>query len=223
MQDDAYEEFPGPLHLNAADAHPSLRDLFDVLPTPDDALRRLGADEEEADGLERSHPDREGAVGSTMFDSPASEDNSVTVLLGDAHIKDVPSQSLVRIKSINDGRRYLGTVVAGPFAEPDGLRADSHILVTTVTRGGIFVPPYHGRVQVEIMGEEQVDAPGRLIPPRYRPEPNSPVHVLDAAETAGLLGVDGELAQHAAGQVVGRQEALGLRLAQVEDLGHGVG
>ncbi|MBA2451089.1 MAG: ATP-binding protein, partial [Chloroflexi bacterium] len=133
-----------------------------------------------------------------MFDSGSSQDNSVTVLLSDGHIADAPSQSLVRIRS-KDGRRYLGTVVAGPFAEPDGLRADSNVLVTVVTRGGIFVPPYHGRVQVEILGEEH---DGGLVPPRYRPLPNSPVVVLNDAETAEVLRSDGDIQ---IGQVIGHE------------------
>ena len=202
MQHDGIEPFPEGLRRRPDDERGSTFDLGAVLETPVAALHAIGQEIEAAGVLLQPDPDREGAVGSTMFDSPASEDNSVTVLLADAHIKDVPSQSLVRIIS-KDGRRYLGTVVAGPFAEPDGLRADSHILVTTVTRGGIFVPPYHGRVQVEIMGEEQDGVPGALVPPRYRPIPNSPVRVVESAEAGQLLGVQGELQL---GQVIGMPE-----------------
>lgn len=146
-----------------------------------------------------AHPD---AVGYTMFDAPSSADNSVTVLLPRERIADAPSQALVRIRSEDAGgaRSYLGAIVAGPFAEPDGLRADSPLLVAAVTRGGIFVPNYHGRVQVEILGEEQ---DGALVPPRLRPLPNSPVWVLDAAQTAALLGAAGDLQL---GVVVGQEE-----------------
>lgn len=203
MQDDHLDQFSGPVRPKPQDGRASVRSRLEVLETPPEALQSLEDDiEAEDDGLSPD-PDREGAIGSTMFDSPGSEDNSVTVLLADEHIPDVPSQSLVRIKS-KDGLRYLGTVVAGPFAEPDGLKADSNILVTTVTRGGIFVPPYHGRVQVEILGEEQEsenDAPGTLMPPRYRPLPNSPVFVLDDDETAKVLKAEGDIQL---GQVVGR-------------------
>jgi hypothetical protein len=195
-----------PIRLKPEDGHwPGFGgDFGAVLDTPEEALRDIDEDIEASGGLLSLDPDREGAVGATMFDSATSEDNSVTVLLADAHIIDVPSQSLVRIKS-KDGRRYLGTVVAGPFAEPDGLKADSNILVTTVTRGGIFVPPYHGRVQVEIMGEEQEDVPGSTVPPRFRPVPNSPIHVIGPAETASLLGVQGEITL---GQVIGMPEVV---------------
>ncbi len=137
-------------------------------------------------------------VGHTMFDAPTSEDQSVTVLLPAAHLARAPSQAFVRICS-KDGRSYLGVVVAGPFAEPDGLRADSPVLVTVVTRGGIFAPRYHGRVQVEILGEEQ---DGALVPPRFRPLPNSPVWVLDADETAAVLHAEGDLRL---GVVVGQE------------------
>jgi DNA helicase HerA-like ATPase len=89
-----------------------------------------------------------------------------------------------------DGRQYLGAVVQGPFAEPDGLRADAPIVVTTTVRGTTFMPRYHGRVQVEILGEE-VD--GILEPPRFRPLPNSPVFVIEPEETRTLLGLINDL------------------------------
>ncbi len=173
----------------------------EVLAVPEDALRRLDGDIAAAGGMGQPDPLREGATGFTMFDAPSSQDNAVTVLLSDAHIADAPSQSLVRIHS-RDGRRYLGRVVAGPFAEPDGLRADSGLLVTVVTRGGIFVPPYHGRVHVDILGEEQEDG---LEPPRYRPLPNSPAYVLDAAETTAVLGVAGDIR---VGRVIGQEDVV---------------
>ncbi|MFN8463960.1 MAG: ATP-binding protein [Caldilineaceae bacterium] len=136
-----------------------------------------------------------GSIGRTMFDAPNSKDNTVTVLLPDGHIDKAPSQSLVRIKSRSkkrggDGRQYLGAVVQGPFAEPDGLRADSPIVVTTTVRGPVFIPKYHGRIQVEIIGEE-ID--GLLIPPRYRPLPNSPVFALDQQETQERLKLLGDV------------------------------
>lgn len=133
------------------------------------------------------HPD---AVGYTMFDTPSSEDGTVTVILPREHIDRVPRQSLVRILS-RDGRRYLGVVVRGPFAEPDGLRADAPVLITATARGGLILPKYHGRVQVELMGEELPD--GGITPPRRRPLPNSAVLVLDAKEAGAILHSAGEI------------------------------
>jgi hypothetical protein len=126
-----------------------------VLPT--DFLQRLDADIEASGGELQLGADRAGSIGATMFDLPNSEDDTLTVLLPRENISLAPSQTLLRIKS-KDGRRYLGIVTGGPFAEPDSLRGDSHMLVTVATRGGIYLPPYHGRVQVSILGEEQDDA-----------------------------------------------------------------
>jgi hypothetical protein len=61
--------------------------------------------------------------------------------------------------------------------------------VTTTVQGGIFLPRYHGRAYVQILGEE---SGGQVIPPRYRPKPNSPVFPLNAEETARVLKVGGD-------------------------------
>src|SRR4029077_2066780 len=101
------------------------------------------------------------------------------------NVRLVLSQALVRIASRADGRTYLGGVAGGPFAEPDGLRGDSPMLTAVATHGGDYLPPYHGRVQVTLLGEEA--AGGALVPPRLRPLPNSPVFVLaDKAAAAGV-------------------------------------
>jgi uncharacterized protein len=136
-----------------------------------------------------------GAVGRTMYDTPTSKDHTITVLLPAEHIGNAASQSLVRIKSRpkdkgGDGRQYLGAVVQGPFAEPDGLRADAPLVVTTTVRGATFMPRYHGRIQVEILGEE---INGTIVPPRFRPLPNSPVFVLDDEETTERLKLNGDV------------------------------
>lgn len=136
------------------------------------------------------------SVGRTMFDTPSSEDHSVTVLMTAEAIEKLPSQALVRIKSRSkesggDGRCYLGAVVAGPFAEPDGLRADAPIVVTTTVRGAQFLPRFHGRVQVAIMGEEIAIGDDKMVaPPRLRPLPNSPVFAVDEEETRKILGLE---------------------------------
>jgi DNA helicase HerA-like ATPase len=169
-----------------------------------EALASLTATAEEVGGLYRLLPGTEGAVAFTHFDSTASEDNAVTILLTKENMDHLPSQTLVRINSLKeDGsleRTYVGTVVAGPFAEPDGLRADSPIVVATTVQGRIFLPRYHGRAYVQILGEESDE---QLIPPRYRPRPNSPVFPLDAAETARVLKVGGDVR---IGLVVGQEE-----------------
>ena len=139
-----------------------------------------------AGGPKRVDPEDAGSVGVTMFDLPGSNDLTLTVLLGREHLQDAASQSLVRVCSRGDGRKYLGVVTAGPFAEPDGLRADSDILKAVATHRGDYLPPFHGRVQVTILGEEL--STGELTPPRLRPLPNSPVFVLSDAEAASTRG-----------------------------------
>lgn len=155
---------------------------------PSDFLVRLESNISAAGGELLPDEAREGSIGATMFDVPSSEDNSLVVLLPRENLQDAPSQALVRIKS-PDNRTYLGIVTAGPFAEPDSLRGDSHMLVTVATRGGIFLPPYHGRVHVSILGEELAD--GSVSPPRLRPLPNSPVFALGDEESAAVLHADG--------------------------------
>src|SRR6266699_5903144 len=176
-------------HTNK-DVHVSPEQLQVALPLPDDVMEQLAKDSAEAGGEWSEQPEYIGAIGRTMFDLPNSEDNTVTVLLPNDAVHAAPSQALVRIRSVTDNRRYLGIVVKGPFAEPDGLRGDAPIMITTAVRGGIFIPRYHGRVQVELLGEE---VEGTIIPPRLRPLPNSPVFVLDMDETAQTLHLDGDI------------------------------
>ena len=127
-----------------------------------DFATRLDADIEASGGEVPPDPSRDGAIGATMFDLPGSEDGT--------------SPCCCRRTSCSGRRRrrwcasraatapLSGHGHGGPFAEPDSLRGDSHMLVTVATRGGIYLPPYHGRVQVTILGEEQED--GTLGPPR---------------------------------------------------------
>jgi uncharacterized protein len=162
----------------------------DILPVPEEALRAIDAQVEEAGGEWKEPTEDAGAVGRTMFDLPASADGTVTVLLPSDQIEPVPRQSLVRIRSA-DQRSYLGAVVKGPFAEPDGLRADAPILVSVTVRGGLLLPKYHGRAQVELLGEE-LDA-ATIATPRRRPLPNSPVFLLSSEETSRVLHLEGDV------------------------------
>ncbi len=170
---------------------------------PPDLLRQVREDVARAGGELPAEPERVGAIGATMFDLPGSEDNSVTVLLPQESAQRAAAQSLVRIASRGDGRVYLGIVTAGPFAEPDTLRADSHLLVTVTARGGVYLPPYHGRLQVTLLGE--VLPGGALVPPRLRPLPNSPVFALTDAESTAVLRAEGDLRL---GLAVGHKEVV---------------
>ena len=137
-------------------------------------------------------PEFAGSVGVTMFDSPSSKDNLITVLVSKQNLSALPSQAIVQIGHVKhgDGRVYQGIVVEGPFHEPDGIRSDSSIIVTTAANGVMFMPNYHGRVMIEIIGEL---SHGQSIPPRYRPLPNSPVFPLDDSAVEAALKVGGNL------------------------------
>lgn len=156
---------------------------------PEELWRRLERECEAAGGEYQPDPRAQHAVGRTMFDLPSSEDHSLVVLLPQERLQKLPSQALVRIRS-GDGRTYLGIVVAGPFAEPDGLRGDAPLVVATNLQGTLFLPRYHGRVHVALLGEE-VD--GALMPPRYRPLPNSFVEPLSPEETVQVLQAGGDV------------------------------
>ncbi len=162
-----------------------------VLGTPEAVFKSIDEVSEKSGGEWRLPPEYEGSVGRTMFDNPSSKDGTLTVLLPKESIDTLPSQALVRIESVPDKRTYLAAVVEGPFAEPDGLRADATPIVVSTVKGGLLMPPYHGRVQVELIGEKLVE--GAVVPPRRRPKPNSPVFALDAKETADVLRLRGSL------------------------------
>src|SRR5436309_2699475 len=112
-----------------------------LTPPAPDLSRRMDADIALAGGSQPAAP--AGCVGVTMFDQPGSQDNEVTVLLASDRAQDAPAQSLLRVES-TCGRKYLGVVTAGPYAEPDSLRADSTVLVAVATRGGQYLQAYHG-------------------------------------------------------------------------------
>ncbi|HKP52996.1 MAG TPA: ATP-binding protein [Chloroflexia bacterium] len=194
-------------------------------PVPDAALLGLEATIEVVGGAWQESAEFAGAIGRTTFDLPSSQDNLVTVVLAKEHVTQgtLGSQSIVRIRSgihpseppaldpqpsvgsqqdqIQNPKSYLGVVVAGPFAEPDGLRGDAPVIITTAARGGMLTPPYHGRVQIEVLGEE-IDGAG-LMPPRFRPLPNSPVFLLSPEQTDEVMKVGGDLR---VGLVVGHEK-----------------
>jgi len=168
-------------------------EIEEVLAVPDTALESMTQEIQAAGGEWTGNADDEGAIGWTSFDSSSSDDGTVTVLLPKETILELPHQSLVRIKSRPDHRSYLGVVVRGPFAEPDGLRSDAPVVVTATVRGrgNILMSNYHGRLQIELVGEELQD--GGVVPPRRRPLPNSPVFVLSPEETTDVLRTGGEV------------------------------
>ena len=169
-----------------------------VATVPQAAIQEIANDAKAAGGMFEEPEWQNGNVGKTMFDMPSSKDGTITVLMPQENIDFIPNQSLVRIKSKErDGsfRVYLGAVVEGPFSEPDGLKADATPLVVSATSGGMLLPTYHGRAQVELLGEEidPQNRPGVLMPPRFRPRPNSPVFPLQEDEIEKALKIQGKI------------------------------
>ncbi|RKG67187.1 ATP-binding protein [Corallococcus exercitus] len=170
-----------------------------ISPTPARTLNEL-ADISNRAGL-NAPPDPElaNAVGFTHFDTSNSDDNVLTVLMTRDDLHRLASQTLVRVKSREDKRDYLGVVVRGPFAEPNAVPANSTMAVGVITHGKklTYTFEYHGRAEIELLGQE---VGGVLQPPRFRPRPQSPVFVLSEEESAKVLGVGGPLSL---GRVVG--------------------
>jgi DNA helicase HerA-like ATPase len=180
-------------NMNSEDENTEITDTEEVAAVPVAALDSMTEEIQEAGGEWLGNPEDEGAIGWTAFDSPSSDDGTVTVFLPKETILELPHQSLVRIKSRSDQRSYLGAVVRGPFAEPDGLRSDAPVVVTATVRGrgNILMSNYHGRLQIELIGEELED--GGVVPPRRRPLPNSPVFILSPEEMTNVLRIVGEI------------------------------
>ena len=81
-------------------------------------------------------------------------------------------------------------VTRGPYASPNGLPANSPLLVATQIEGTLFTPPYHGWVELSILGEVKDSA---TLSPLQRPRPNSRVRILDPEQTRQALQCDGDL------------------------------
>lgn len=172
---------------------------------PEKVLATLDELKSQAKKATALDPELETAVGFTHFDTTSSQDNLITVLLAREDLHLLASQTLVRVKSREDKRAYLGVVVRGPFAEPNAVPANSTMAIGVVTHGKklSYTFDYHGRAEIEILGEELA---GSLEPPRFRPRPQSPVFLLSDAESERVLGVGGAMSL---GVVVGydRMEA----------------
>ena len=157
-------------------------------PVTAEAVRRLESLGDQH-GQRELPPSYRGAFGRTLFDTTGSSDGELTVVMHADEIEKVTAQALVRIVSHPDGRRYVATVRAGPFYDPDGIRADSTAMVISAVNGAIGMPGHHGRVEVSILGAEM---DGRIGPANRRPMPNSPVFTVRDDEMAGILGLDGD-------------------------------
>jgi hypothetical protein len=127
--------------------------------------------------------------GRTLFDTPQSKDGTILAVFPQERFPKWHSQALAHILSADD-RTYLAQVTQGPYAAPNGLPANSPLLLATQVEGTLFTPPYHGWVELTILGEVK---DGSVIVPLYRPRPNSRVKLLDVEQTRAALPCDGDL------------------------------
>jgi hypothetical protein len=131
----------------------------------------------------------EDADGRTLFDTPQSEDGSLIVVFRQERFDAWKTQSLAHIESM-DGKTYLAQVIRGPFAQPNGLPANSPLLRVTQVENTMFTPPYHGWVIMALLGEVEREL---LIVPLHRPRPNSKVRLLNVDETRRALNCKGDI------------------------------
>jgi len=136
------------------------------------------------------------ADGRTLFDTPQSEDGSLLVVFRQDRFDAWKTQSLAHIDS-TDGKTYRAQVIRGPFAQPNGLPANSPLLRVTQVENTMFTPPYHGWVIMALLGEVDGD---NLIVPLHRPRPNSKVRLLSVDKTREALNCEGDIRL---GQAVG--------------------
>jgi hypothetical protein len=161
-----------------------------VAATPSPAMADLEALATRHGGAYEEPAEFKGSIGRTLFDSPQSQDGTLTVVLAKEELDNVPSQSLLRILSYPDKREFTGIVSAGPFAEPDGLSPHAPSLVISAVNRAMMMPSYHGRMQVSLMTEA---VGSRQSAPRHRPRPNSPVFIIPDDEMAATLNIKGDI------------------------------
>jgi uncharacterized protein len=168
----------------------STSDSVTVRTSPPSAGDTLARDAENGGGSFREPPEYVGAIGRTTFDDRSSADGTITVVLPPDNIDVTPSQSLLKVLSMPDRREYVASVTAGPFCEPDGMRADAPALIASAVNGAMAMPRHHGRVQATIIGQRFGHG---IMPARHRPKPNSPVHRVPDSEMAGILNLTGDI------------------------------
>jgi len=135
-----------------------------------------------------------GAVAFVHFDPSAAKSTMVEALVHNEDLTKVHRGLYVHILSLKDSRRYTGRIVDGPFYDPDALKRDSTPVQFIILNQGdgklLALPEYHGRVQIEILGEERNNV---LYGATRRPHPASPIYPYDAALMKEMLHMQGNI------------------------------
>ena len=135
-----------------------------------------------------------GSIAFVHFDAPSTKSNMVEALVHRDKLTDIERGRYVRIQCNGDGKEYTGRIVEGPFFDPDALKRDStpvEFIVMNQSIGKILLlPEYHGRIVIEILGEEHN---GTLLGAVRRPHPGSPVKLYDTAMMQNMLNLRGNI------------------------------
>ncbi len=135
-----------------------------------------------------------GAVAFVHFDAPSSKSNMVEALVHRDTLTAIDRGRYVSIVCIGDNKEYTGRIAEGPFFDPDALKRDStpvEFIVMNQNVGKIpLLPEYHGRIVIEILGEERN---GTLMGAVRRPHPGSPIKPFDPAMMQKMLKLQGNI------------------------------
>ncbi|MHB8595785.1 MAG: ATP-binding protein [Ktedonobacteraceae bacterium] len=153
---------------------------------------RLEAEEQTIDvnGDEQQYKD---AIAFVHFDAPSTKSNMVEALVHYDDLGQIERGKYVRIFCKRDRKEYTGRILEGPFFDPDALKRDSTpVQFIIMNQGGKkpFIPEYHGRIVVEILGEERG---GILLGAVRRPHPGSPIIPFQQAMMEKLLHLEGKI------------------------------
>lgn len=128
------------------------------------------------------------------FDAPSAKSNMVEALVHRDKLINIDRGRYVYIVCIGDNKVYTGRIAEGPFFDPDALKRDStpvEFIVMNQSVGKVLLlPEYHGRIVIEILGEERN---GTLLGAVRRPHPGSPVKPYDAAMMENMLNLQGNI------------------------------
>jgi DNA helicase HerA-like ATPase len=136
----------------------------------------------------------EGAIAFVHFDPTTAQSNVMDALVHYEDLDNIDRGLYVLIHSIADDRYYSGRIVEGPFYDPDALKRDStpvqFIILNQGTGKVLSLPEYHGRISIEILGEER---DGTRFGAVRRPRPGSPVKPYDSTMMKDMLNLSGNI------------------------------
>jgi len=134
------------------------------------------------------------AIAFVHFDMTSPKNNIVEALVHQGDLIKIDRGLYVLIESDEDQRRYSGRIVEGPFFDPDVLKRDSTPVQFIILHQGqgkrLSLPEYHGRIHIELLGEE---VNGLLYPTTRRPRPASPVFAYQSSMMSDMLHLRGNI------------------------------